>query len=39
LKILNAILDFDDKTNSDGDFIELMKDVLAEAIGGAIEEL
>lgn len=39
LKILNAILDFDETTRSDGEFIESMKDVLSDAIGEAIDEL
>jgi hypothetical protein len=39
IKILNAILGFDDKNKTDGEFIELMKDEFADLIGEWIEEL
>jgi hypothetical protein len=39
IKILNSILDFDDKNKTDAEFIELMKDEFSDLIGEWIEEL
>ena len=39
IKIINAILDFDDHNKTDADFIEEMKDHFADLIGEWIEEL
>jgi hypothetical protein len=39
IKILNTILDFDDGTKTDAEFIEIMKDSLADVIGEAVDEL
>ena len=37
--ILNAIMDFDDATQQDAHFIDLMKDVVSYALGDTIDEL
>eukprot|EP00347_Sterkiella_histriomuscorum_P022410 403338593 len=39
IKIINAILDFDDHNKTDADFIDEMKDHFADLIGEWIEEL
>lgn len=39
IKIINAILNFDNEHQTDGDFIELMKDVFSDFIGEWVDEL